>query len=92
MTTQIWGTVLSGNMGDGWRDQVEAANGFAKFLAENVRREYPNAEIDIQVNRAMGVGGGISSDNFEIEDDLNMIYDKSWEVFCGEAGGEFWEE
>ena len=52
--------ILTGNIGDGWADTYAAAKGWAKYygakLTEFINNEYPDAEIeiDIEVERATG--------------------------------------
>lgn len=84
MKITINDTILSGNMGDGWADQYEAAKRYAEYaaekLAEVVREQYPGAEVetDFNVQNASGCSHGLSVDvdtddldqKFEIENDL----------------------
>jgi hypothetical protein len=61
MKITITDQVLSGNMGDGWTDQNEAAEGFAAYLTEAYRVDvlaaYPDAEIEIDVNTERNTSG-----------------------------------
>jgi hypothetical protein len=60
--------IMSGNMGDGWDDNYEAANSYADFLApillEDVQEQYPDAEIVVAltVERMGGASRGIVVD------------------------------
>ena len=84
MKITISDTILSGNMGDGWADQHDAAKGYAEYAAEKladvVREKYPDAEVETEfrTQNASGCGPELSVDvetddldqKFEIENDL----------------------
>ena len=51
MKISICETILADSKGEGWRDNVEAANAFGKYMSsrleEEVREAYPDAEIEV---------------------------------------------
>jgi hypothetical protein len=63
MEITVWKKLLSGNMGDGWRDEEEAASAYKDFLGtrldEYLTTHYPTAQVDVRltVERASGYGG-----------------------------------
>jgi hypothetical protein len=61
--------ILSANMGDGWADEREAANGYAKWLE--------NQGIKAEVEYASGVGG-VAFDEDGEETDIGHL----WERWC----------
>ena len=97
--------ILSGNLGDGWADEREAAKGLAKYYEEKleafVKSEYPEAEIiiDIEVQFASGCTRGLSVDVTDSEDDyeitnrledlLPRIEEKLWKSWCAGDGSEY---
>lgn len=100
--------ILSGNLGEGWADEHEAAVGLAKYyeekLYEFVRAEYPEAEIiiNMDVEYASGYSRGLAvyvtgtEDDYEIinrlEDLLPRISENLWEAWCGGDGSEYFGE
>ncbi|WP_252178332.1 hypothetical protein [Endozoicomonas sp. 4G] len=52
-TINITGTILSGNLGEGWSDQDEAAEAYAEFLSARYRAaaesSFPGAEISVEI-------------------------------------------
>jgi hypothetical protein len=77
-TVQIRGQVLSGNMGDGWRDEFETAKGFASYVEGKLREdarayfgEDAEIKIDIDVQRASGCSRDLTVD-FDDEDYSNV--------------------
>lgn len=54
MKITVSAQVLSGNLGDGWADQNEAAQGFAGFLTQKlearIQEQHPDAEIEIDID------------------------------------------
>lgn len=103
MKITINDTILSGNMGDGWTDQHDAAKGYAKYaaekLAELVRERYPNAEVEAEfdVQFATGCTNGLSVDvetddldeKFEIENSLTDYLNNYYDrVWSDWCGGD----
>ncbi|WP_316348492.1 hypothetical protein [Desulfuromonas acetoxidans] len=98
MKITIIDTILSGNMGDGWKDQHDAANGYAEYaekrLIELAKEIYSSADIeaDIDVEYASGwkrelsvvADGGTTDECCEAERQLqdHLIYHY----------GEIWDE
>lgn len=76
ITTQI----LSGNLGDGWSDNFEAAKGLAEFTEKTWREDLVELEtagheivVDIDVERASGCSRDMSV-NVDGEDDFDTAY------------------
>lgn len=103
MKINISDTILSGNMGDGWADQHEAAKGYAKYAAEKlvevVKERYPDDEVEAEfdVQYATGVTNGIAVDvetddldqKFEIENDLADFLNNYYDrVWSSWCGGD----
>ena len=74
MKISICETILADSMGEGWRDNVEAANAFGKYMSsrleEEVREAYPDAEIEVGyvVQRESGFAGPSLAVDVEDED------------------------
>ena len=90
MSIQITDSVLVGNMGDGWKDDFEAASAYASYLSAAYRaaaaERFPGADInvDVHVQNAYGwcrdvqvIGDGDDVGIGEFERDL--------------ADGRYWE-
>jgi len=79
--------ILSGNLGDGWADNNEAAQGFADFLRPKLEAEiadrYPGAEIEIDIDvqrKTSGCSRDLSVTVDGAEDAKFEIMDKVEEV------------
>lgn len=92
ITTQI----LDGNLGDGWKDNYEAAKALAEFTKKTWRddlSEYANHEIYIDINVEQNCVGAsrdmmvsTDSDDYEIDRSIELALtdeDTIWERFCG---------
>lgn len=103
MKITINDTILSGNMGDGWADQYETAEGYAEYAADKltdvVREQYPDAEViaNFNVQNATGYSRGLSVDvetddldqKFEIENDLTDYLNNYYDrVWSAWCGGD----
>jgi hypothetical protein len=64
--------ILSGNLGDGWKDQLDAAYGYAAWLEQN-------KGVDTDVVEASGVSGGY----FDDDGNETMDGDIWWNEWCG---------
>ena len=97
-TTTVRARVLSGNLGDGWRDNNEAAHALAAFmknawmsgLAELID---DGAKISINVDVAENTGGyadGMFVDGPLEEEVESLLTDSQqlWEEFCDSAEAE----
>jgi hypothetical protein len=79
---------MSGNMGDGWTDEHEAARAFADYLERAFRRHYPSVDVEITVQYASGHKHNTvcvcdESDIGEISDgDLHAVESQAWEDWC----------
>ena len=80
MDITISGKILSGNMGDGWTNQNDAADGYAEYVTQRIRAEvqpmYPDATINVDFSahyNTSGCSGGISVD--VDGDDPDVAYD-----------------
>lgn len=78
--------ILSGNMGDGWQDDKEAAAGYAAWIEAN----YP--ECEAEVVSASGHGGGVwDADGNDVATDPR--YCDMWDKWCAsEESKKYWAE
>ena len=86
--------ILAGNLGDGWKNNADAAYALAKFTEEVWRKDlekiYNNDEIEIVIDIEPNMEGYSRDMSFyashrtdkEIEAILTTE-DKIWEMFCG---------
>lgn len=65
--------VLTGNLGDGWNDEVKAAHAFGRW----VERVFPDIKCEVIV--ATGTGGGLYDDNGMLVD--NNEYPDFWRLW-----------
>lgn len=96
MTMQIHSVVCSGDMGEGWTDDIRAAHGYAAFLRAELEGEFPGAEITVEV-REHTAGERVKypisyTDGRVVEDDeyerLGNAENVAWEDFCRRAPAE----
>jgi len=91
MEIRVYAQILDGNLGDGWKDNYEAATALAEFSKDIWNKElsakYPDAditfEIDVQRNTC-GSSRSVVIDCSEAIDLSDDITDESsiWDVFC----------
>lgn len=94
MRIQITHTRLSGNMGDGWRDQREAADAYAAYLHDTLWQYiyacYPQADIavEVHVEQAEGAGPGpavasglATMQHVRLEQDIAALIKAAWDEF-----------
>ena len=78
MKISICETIVADNMGEGWRDSIEAADAFGRFMSSRleaeVREVYPCAEIEVDyiVQKESGFAGpslavDVEDDDFEVQ-------------------------
>lgn len=89
--------VLAGNMGEGWRDENEAADAFASFLEGKYRslanRYFPEAEVVVDVEVGRNASGASRPASYVlINDDGESDYDRLFEDRCLSVGQVAWEE
>jgi hypothetical protein len=79
MKITITDQILSGNMGDGWADQNDAAEGYAEYLTEKYRAEvletYPDAEIEIDIDTGRNTSGCSRDVDVDVDPYDEKIYD-----------------
>lgn len=88
MTITIRETILSGNMGDGWKDENAAAAAFAEFLTTELQWAFPDAVVNIRVQRnTSGHTPGVQVDggNEATESDAQAVSLRAWNQFCDNA-------
>jgi len=81
----IEGTILDGNLGEGWGDEYEAAKRFAAFCEERIATELgierSNVTYSVQKNTS-----GVSPETFvsdpDLMDEVLRLEQKLWEEFC----------
>jgi hypothetical protein len=106
-TITVSGTVLTGNMGDGWSNDEEAAYAYAEFVAtryrEIIANEYPDHHCDmsITVQRASGYAPDVRVDVEPWNDaaadmtwrlEERLMQEPTWETFCETEGEAYWSE
>jgi hypothetical protein len=81
--------IFSGNMGDGWADENAAADAYAEYLTEQIRAEFPDADISIKVQHNTSghtAGMFVECDDLEEEDRAQIqcenIGQIAFERFC----------
>ena len=97
MKITINNQILAGNLGDGWKDNDEAADSLAVFTkqkyTEIIEKEYPVAEIDIDIDVKYNTSGCSRtatvcctppdySTEDKIETTLDGFDDAIWLEFC----------
>jgi hypothetical protein len=95
MSITITRTVLTGNMGDGWRDEAEAAHAYGAYLEAALtayaRGSYPEAQVvtRVMVQEGSGDSGtvGLVSDlpawrHGRLLEALCDTAKHAWETFC----------
>lgn len=100
----ITAQILSGNIGDGWKDNHETAVALAEFTRDVWTRElsgyaiYNEIEIDISVERASGCTRGrqIHCDDYDTTvavEEIISSENEIWEKFCEpENSSEYYSE
>ncbi len=77
---KIYVRIMAGNMGDGWKNKLEAANGYAKWL----EGKYGYA---VEVSPHSGVGGGAWD-----EDGNEVDIGHHWEKWCASSDAKKYSE
>jgi len=93
---------LTGNMGDGWRDQHEAGRVYGDFVEEALTKHltatYPDAAIEVRVEtqRASGYSRWLAvvaaemsaSEEAALQESLSYLVQELWGRFCTSDEGE----
>ena len=97
MKITINNQILAGNLGDGWKDNDEAADSLAVFTkqkyTEIIENEYPGAEINIEIDVAYNTSGCsrtttacCTPPDYSTEEEIEMTLDgwgdAIWLEFC----------
>jgi hypothetical protein len=76
--------ILSGNLGDGWADQNEAANGLAKYTANRFReyleKYYGDYSVEINVSAVRNTSGCGGDVRVSVEPDDEKSADNAFDL------------
>ena len=106
MTITLYTQILSGNLGDGWNDNNEAADALADYTERTWRADLAELldeghEVEIEIDVQKDTGGyshsvRVEADTFEMVERVEgLLTDEGtiWERFCAaEEAAEYWSE